>query len=359
MSEVKTNKISSLDSSNSDITLDPDGTGDTIVASGNLGVGTSSPAQLLEISGSAPIIRLTDTGASNNYSEINADYTSGSLQISADTADASSNSRIIFAVDNVERARITDGGNLGIGTLSPVSNSGYGGLTLNGSNGSILSLKDSDTEVARVVGSATEMSFQYGTSSVLTFKDGLSGGTERLRITSDGRLLHNTTSSTLGGDVVFKATNNNAVTIHNARGTSGVFTQISFSNNAGNAAIGSINRVNDASVQYNTTSDARLKENITDMTGAIARVKQLLPKRYSWVNEDLDAADQDGFLAHEAQSVVPIAVSGTQDEVDSDGNPLYMQMDYSKLVPLLTAALKESIAKIEALEARVTALENA
>jgi hypothetical protein len=328
-----------------------------ITSGGAVGIGTSSPSQALEISGSAPIIRLTDTGASNNYSEINADYTSGSLQISADTANASSNSRIIFAVDNTERMRIDSSGNLGIGTLSPVSNSGYGGLTLNGSNGSILSLKDSDTEVARVVGSATEMSFQYGTSSVLTFKDGLSGGTERLRITSDGRLLHNTTSSTLGGDVVFKATNNNAVTIHNARGTSGVFTQISFSNNAGNAAIGSINRVNDASVQYNTTSDARLKENITDMTGAIARVKQLLPKRYSWVNEDLDAADQDGFLAHEAQSVVPIAVSGTQDEVDSDGNPLYMQMDYSKLVPLLTAALKESIAKIEALEARVTTLE--
>ena len=114
MSEIKTNKISSL-ASNNDITLDPDGTGDTIVASGNLGVGTSSPAQLLEISGGAPIIRLTDTGASNNYSEINADYTSGSLQISADTADASSNSRIIFAVDNVERARITDGGDIAVG----------------------------------------------------------------------------------------------------------------------------------------------------------------------------------------------------------------------------------------------------
>ena len=81
-----------------------------ITSAGNVGIGTASPGQLLEISGGAPIIRLTDTGASNNYSEINADYTSGSLQISADTANASSNSRIIFAVDNTEVCRIRPSG---------------------------------------------------------------------------------------------------------------------------------------------------------------------------------------------------------------------------------------------------------
>ena len=156
------------------------------------------------------------------------------------------------------------------------------------------------------------------------------------------------------------------VATHNDGGTSGFFGQIRFRNNANNADVGTINRVNDASVQYNTTSDARLKENVADMTGAIARVKQLSPKRYSWVNEELDAADQDGFLAHEAQTVVPIAVSGTQNEVDDEDNPVYMQMDYSKLVPLLTGALQEAITKIETLEtemtalkARVTALEDA
>ena len=45
--------------------------------------------------------------------------------------------------------------------------------------------------------------------------------------------------------------------------------------------------------------------------------------------------------------------------LDKDGNqiPKYQQIDQSKLVPVLTAALKESITKIEALEARVTTLE--
>ena len=76
-----------------------------------------------------------------------------------------------------------------------------------------------------------------------------------------------------------------------------------------------------ASVAYNTSSDHRLKENVEDMTGAIAEVKQLSPKRFSWIVDDLDAANVDGFLAHEAQTVVPEAVCGTHNQVDDDGEP--------------------------------------
>ena len=79
----------------------------------------------------------------------------------------------------------------------------------------------------------------------------------------------------------------------------------------------------------------------------------------------------DGFFAHEVQSVVPGAVSGTKDQVvtqaefDADSQPeskavgdaIHQQMDSSKLVPVLTAALKEAIAKIEVLETKVAALE--
>jgi hypothetical protein len=65
----------------------------------------------------------------------------------------------------------------------------------------------------------------------------------------------------------------------------------------------------------------------------------------------------DGFLAHEAQAVVPECVTGTKDQIDDEGNPVYQGIDQSKLVPLLTAALQEALAKIETLEARLTALE--
>jgi hypothetical protein len=75
-----------------------------------------------------------------------------------------------------------------------------------------------------------------------------------------------------------------------------------------------------------------------------------------WIS---DGTRTDGFLAHEAQAVVPECVTGTKDAVGADGKPEYQGIDQSKLVPLLTAALQEALTKIETLEAKVTALENA
>ena len=93
------------------------------------------------------------------------------------------------------------------------------------------------------------------------------------------------------------------------------------------------------------------------MSNATDRLKQLQPKRFNFIlNPDTTV---DGFLAHEVQSVVPEAISGTKDEVDSDNNPVYQGIDHSKLVPLLTAALQEEVAKREELEARVASLESA
>ena len=152
-----------------------------------------------------------------------------------------------------------------------------------------------------------------------------------------------------------------------------------------NGIVGRI-RTSGSGTSYNTSSDYRLKENVVDLDGAITRVKQLAPKRFNFI-ADADTAI-DGFLAHEAQTVVPEAVTGTHNgievwkqgeelpdgvsvgdnKLDEDGNtiPDYQGIDQSKLVPLLTAALQEAIGKIETLEtqhadllARVTALEAA
>jgi hypothetical protein len=137
-------------------------------------------------------------------------------------------------------------------------------------------------------------------------------------------------------------------------GGTGGFNHILFIN--GNGTIGSI-RSAGTSTAYNTSSDYRLKENVVEITDGIDRVKLLNPSRFNFI-ADSDTT-VDGFLAHEAQAVVPEAVTGTHNEVDADGNPVMQGIDQSKLVPLLTAALQEAITKIEALEARVTALENA
>ena len=110
-----------------------------------------------------------------------------------------------------------------------------------------------------------------------------------------------------------------------------------------------------SSVSYNTGSDYRLKENVVALSGAKARLQQLPVKRFNFTVDP--GRTVDGFLAHEAQAVVPEAVTGTHNEVDADGNPVYQGIDQAKLVPLLTAALQEAFAEIAALTARVETLE--
>ena len=105
---------------------------------------------------------------------------------------------------------------------------------------------------------------------------------------------------------------------------------------------------------YNTSSDYRLKENINAITDAITRLKTLKPSRFNFKTEP--SVTVDGFIAHEV-TAVPEAITGTKDEVDSNGDPLYQGIDQSKLVPLLTAALQEAVTKIETLETKVAALE--
>ncbi len=171
--------------------------------------------------------------------------------------------------------------------------------------------------------------------------------------------------------------NNAALCIVNGT-TSGTLRLVDFFGGTSTSRVGSI-QVESGSVAFNTSSDYRLKENVADMTGAINRVKALAPKRFNFiVSPDTTV---DGFLAHEVSSIVPEAISGVKDEIatwgkeeklpdgvkigdnklDDDGNtiPVMQGIDQSKLVPLLTGALKEAVAKIEALEARVKTLEDA
>jgi hypothetical protein len=145
----------------------------------------------------------------------------------------------------------------------------------------------------------------------------------------------------------------------------------------GYGQVGSI-RVNGASTQFNTSSDYRLKTDVQPMTGASARVQALNPVNFGWI---ADGNRTDGFLAHEAQEVVPEAITGIKDAMkdepyevtpavlDDDGNvtteavmgtrsvPDHQSIDQSKLVPLLTAALQEALTEIASLKTRVEALE--
>jgi len=113
-------------------------------------------------------------------------------------------------------------------------------------------------------------------------------------------------------------------------------------------SVGTIS-VTGSATAYNTSSDYRLKENVTADWDATTRLKQLNPVRFNFI-ADPDTT-VDGFLAHEVQDIVPEAISGTKDEVDADGNAVMQGIDQSKLVPLLVKTIQELEARIAALEA--------
>ena len=142
-------------------------------------------------------------------------------------------------------------------------------------------------------------------------------------------------------------------------------------NSSGNVGIGTVSPtallfVNGTTVLtqgYTTTSDARLKTDVTPITGALAMVERLQGVRYRWLPADRRPVGktlalpvdtpQVGFLAQAVEKVAPEAVARpkTADDVYT--------LDQSKLIPFLVEAIKEEANKIAALEAKIAKLEAA
>jgi hypothetical protein len=185
--------------------------------------------------------------------------------------------------------------------------------------------------------------------------------TERARIDSSGRLLVGTSSAinVFSGSTDGVTIEPTAIIVSRDSNTSAFFRRRSSNGDVvaflrDTTAVGTIS-VTTTATAYNTSSDYRLKENIVPLTGAADRLNQLQVHRFNFIADPEHTVD--GFLAHEAQAVVPECVTGEKDAVDDKGNPVYQGIDQSKLVPLLTAALQEALTEIESLMARVTALE--
>jgi len=208
-----------------------------------------------------------------------------------------------------------------------------------------------DTNAKLVIsnpGNAT-YSLAVGTDNALAVKDE-ANGLERMRLDISGRLYIGKETAAFAtegahisqgdGNTNFSTGGGTACTFNRSTNTG---TIVSFAYNG--SGIGSVS-TNGSLVSYNTGSDYRLKENVVDIADGITRVKQLQPRRFSFIADDTTTVD--GFIAHEAQTVVPEAVTGEKDGKEMQG------IDQSKLVPLLTAALQEAITKIETLEQRLS-----
>ena len=279
---------------------------------------------------------------------------------------------------NANQLFLSHTGDVGIGTATitnPYSQTPHTDVNIDGTWGGVISFKMGGAEkgyIGQRSSGNEDMLLAASTGQELLF---LADNTERCRMDTSAHVMFglSTANSFPTGNNFVQINETSGVNIV-VGGHSGTHTIMQFRHN-GATTIGSI-VIDASSTTYNTSSDYRLKENVTDISDGITRVKQLAPKRFNFIAD----ADKtvDGFIAHEAATVIPEAVSGEKDAmteevlyVDGDEIPEGKKVgdvktastidpqgiDQSKIVPLLTAALQEAIAKIETLETKVAALE--
>ena len=345
---------------------------------GNVGIGTASPLEKLEVQGTVyatPISYAANQsayalkmGASNN--------TAFDMGIKAKST-SSGGPYMSFCSSNTEDVIVVQNSNVGINTASPsynldVSGTGRFTNTLNVNSSALAAYIYSSQSIGlRVRGGGNSQDiaqFQNVGGSTVAVID--SGGDVGIGTSAPGSRLTVVAPSSGGATAVdfqisggggYGMTNlgveipgyGNGIKVVSPTSSGTDNTAMSFYQQT--STVGSIT-IGTSSTSFNTTSDYRLKENREDISDAIERVKELKPIKFNWIKEPGESK-VDGFYAHELAEVVPEAVTGEKDALDWEGKPDYQAIDQAKIVPLLTAALQQAIDKIEALELRINKLE--
>jgi len=352
-----------------------------------LGIGTSSPSYKLNVSGANYVFGLTGGGTSrlaqsivntSGYLDLGVESSAGGALFAGGSAYAScigsaNSTNLQFGTNGTIRATFDTSGNLGVGTTSPINNSGYGGFSLNGTSGALLSMMTNGTESSRIASLGDLTSVQCKASTgYISFVQGVSGGTERARIDSSGNLLVGTTTASgklfsstssasqpaLRGASTSATYADNIIAIDADRNTTNnTFYAISYYNNGAAAhkfRVADSGNVTNTNNSYGAISDVKLKENIVDASPKLADLMQVKVRSYNMIG---DTTKQLGVIAQELETVFPAMVDESPDK-DGLGNDLgttTKQVKYSVFVPMLIKAIQEQQAIIESLKARLDA----
>jgi hypothetical protein len=337
-----------------------------ITSSGNVGIGTTAPYSRLDVAGSISI---------NGRPVI--DNSSAELYIGGITGVSGRGTDVIdFYTANSPRMRITSGGNVGIGTTSPVEflhvvggNGNQMAIDNTGQRYTQFNFKNNGTQRAYLATDNTNSELQiYGLSGyALSFG---AGGAERMRITSGGYLkLREATASTTAVHILQANTTTDAV-VQVVNGSSfttsdGILSVVAERNTTNNTfyALGYYNsgasawkfrvadsgNVTNTNNSYGAISDIKLKENISDATSKLSDLLKVKVKNYNFIGSN---EKQLGVIAQDIEEIFPGLVEINQD-TDKEGNDLgtvTKSVKYSVFVPMLIKAIQELSAKVTALE---------
>ena len=352
-------------------------------SSGNLGIGTTSPTTRLDVSGQARFSSgatasaaiLTSTNAGGTALNIQNSGTVNSLLGGYNSIVGSGNATDVMlsatqgilafgtGASSTERMRITNAGDVGIGTTSPsnqlhVARAGSTYIRVSSTDvGSGTGLWTTNSTNAYLIGAGAASG-----GSGLEFRD-VTNSTTRMILDSSGNLLVGTTSTsvqkirvdgTQGGIFVTNDDLNHYAYLALSKSSSSATHYVLGILNSAGTTVGAVTH-NNTNTTYGTSSDYRLKENVVPMTGALAKVQSLKPCTYTW---KADGSDGQGFIAHELQEVFPDAVTGEKDAVNEDGSIKPQGIDTSFLVATLTASIQELKAIVDAQAARIAVLES-
>jgi len=265
-----------------------DATAITINSSENVGIGTTSISNKLEVDGGSAQTRLRISTTGTDLREAGI--------ILANSSKSNDNDGIVISHGGAATTFDDLGGNE-LMRIGQSSNKARVGIGTNSPNSEL-----------HVTGSANPVSFMHQTS------------------TADDALVIYKHNRSTGGQ----------------QGRHLSFTQVN------GTEVGSIS-AHGSTTYFNTSSDYRLKDNVSYSFDATSRLKQLKPCQFNF--KDNANTTVDGFIAHEVSAIVPEAINGEKDAVDADNKPKYQSIDQSKLIPLLVKTIQE-------LEARITALES-
>ena len=307
----------------------------------NLSQAQSTATKLLSVSGTdtitasgSPTVTAYATGASYYFSP--AATNTGAVTINIDSLGAKSitkNGTTALAAGDLTSGKVAvvvyDGTQFQLINLSGTGNITFSGNTIATSNSGAIILYPSTASV--LVNTTSQLSSSYAFQVRGTYSTGIYASLFKTEATSGTGYYRVPITSWNNDD-----TGDNSFVTFATEPSYTFRASISYNRGAGLVA-------------YNTSSDYRLKDIYGPETDSGAKIDEIKVYRGKMHGATLE---RPMTLAHELAVPAPYAVIGEKDAVDPQGNPIYQQVDYTTLVPLMIAELQSLRGRVAALEAK-------